>query len=293
DNPMRELSPEYIAYTNAHEILAITGTCFALATIVVLLRSYVRLAMLKVFGKDDYVIVLAMALATITFACFVFETHYGLGKHFVVVKMDADMYKNFSKTRYIHNLTIMFGVSCVKISVDFALLRFSSSKGQRRFLWGTISFICTPVQAAWDFTLRPVPLGTGHAKCFSNTEFRNIGLMNSLINIITGVLFATLPIPLVWRLQINKRTKISLIVVLSLGWFACVAGIIKAARQYNFLNDLDRTVHDTFTVWNYIELTIEIAAASLPPLRPLLNWILSTARAISSGTRTKGTGRRS
>ena len=54
------LTPEELAYTNAPEILAISGSFFAVATLVVLLRCYVRLVMLKVFGIDDYVMVVAM-----------------------------------------------------------------------------------------------------------------------------------------------------------------------------------------------------------------------------------------
>lgn len=64
DTSMSTLSPEYIAYTNAPEILSITGTFFGLAVFVVLSRCYVRLAMLKVFGRDDYVMVLAMVSET-------------------------------------------------------------------------------------------------------------------------------------------------------------------------------------------------------------------------------------
>jgi hypothetical protein len=53
-------TPEEIAFTNAHEILAITGSFFAVAAFVFLLRCYVRLGMLRVFGIDDYVISVAM-----------------------------------------------------------------------------------------------------------------------------------------------------------------------------------------------------------------------------------------
>ena len=106
----------------------------------------------------------------------------------------------------------------------------------------------------------------------------------------TDVLFATLPIPLIWQLQLNLRTKISLILVLSLGWFACAAATVKAVLQFNVLNDLDWTVHNSFNVWNYIELTVGIIAASLPTLKPLFNWFLETARAITSGSRTKHSG---
>lgn len=54
------ITPEDLAFNNAPQILAITGTFFAIAALVVLLRCYVRVAMLKVFGIDDYIMVVAM-----------------------------------------------------------------------------------------------------------------------------------------------------------------------------------------------------------------------------------------
>ena len=53
------MTPEYLAFNNAPHILAISGSFFAAATLVVLLRCYVRIAMLKVFGIDDYVMAFA------------------------------------------------------------------------------------------------------------------------------------------------------------------------------------------------------------------------------------------
>jgi hypothetical protein len=53
-------TPEEIAFNNAPAILAITGSFFAAAAFVFVLRAYVRLGMLKVFGIDDYVMTLAM-----------------------------------------------------------------------------------------------------------------------------------------------------------------------------------------------------------------------------------------
>ncbi|KAL1596353.1 hypothetical protein SLS60_008999 [Paraconiothyrium brasiliense] len=299
------LSAGFIAYTNAQRILSITGTFFTAALLIVLLRCYVRVVMLRVFGKDDYMMVVSTVFATISFACFVIETQNGLGNHLMVLLMDVNMYKTFAKVLYVHSLMVMVGLSCVKISIAFSLLRLSATKQQTRFLQVTIIFIvaitlacagtlifqCLPVEAAWDSSLRPAPLGTGNARCYNNTTFRNLGLMNSVFNIITDILFATLPIPLIWKLQINMRTKMSLIVVLSFGWFACAAGIVKAAQQYTVVDDPDWSVNDSFNVWNYIELTIGIVAASLPALKPLFNWALQTVSAISSGGRTKGTGR--
>ena len=80
-----------------------------------------------------------------------------------------------------------------------------------------------------------------------------------------------LPIPVVWRLQLNRRTRISLAVVLSLGWFACIAAILKLYKQTHYhFGDNDQNLHDTFFVWSFVELSIGIIAASLPMLKPLL-----------------------
>ena len=44
-------TPVELPYNNSPEIIGITGSFFALALFIVLLRCYVRIAMLKVFGK--------------------------------------------------------------------------------------------------------------------------------------------------------------------------------------------------------------------------------------------------
>ena len=48
-------------------------------------------------------------------------------------------------------------------------------------------------------------------------------MFNSIINIITDVLFASLPVTVVWNLQVNMRTKISLLAILSLGYLYVVS----------------------------------------------------------------------
>ncbi|KAF1952866.1 hypothetical protein CC80DRAFT_355435, partial [Byssothecium circinans] len=298
---MPPLPPEYVDYTNAPQILSITGSFFAAAVIAVLLRCYVRLSLLKVFGIDDYIMAFAMICAAATFACFKIETDYGLGKHFLALLAQPTMYMQFSKVLYVHSIIVMVGISSVKISIAFSLLRLSTRRSYSVFLHGVIVFIvfltigcalslvfqCLPVDAIWNMSLRPPPFGTGTAKCYDMTTFRNLGLMNSSFNIVTDVLFATLPIPLIWKLQLNLRTKLSLIIVLSLGWFACAAAIVKAIQQWHVLEELDWTVQDSFNIWNYIELTVGILAASLPPLKPLVNRFLETARAITSGSRSR------
>lgn len=109
---------------------------------------------------------------------------------------------------------------------------------------GTLIWQCVPVRAAWDTKLRQQP-GT---RCWSTDTFTAIGLFNSSVNCITDFLFAFLPIPIIIKLQVNFRTKISLAVILSLGYVACSAGIVKAVKQYGFFKEKDPYWHNSVSV---------------------------------------------
>lgn len=95
---------------------------------------------------------------------------------------------------------------------------------------------------------------------------------------------ALLPVPLVWQLQLNFRSKTSLIMVLSLGIFAAAAAIVKAEIQKTYFSDPDPFVHDRFTLWRFIEFDVGIIAASLPALKPMFNWFLGAARGLTTRT---------
>ncbi|TKA75538.1 hypothetical protein B0A55_03539 [Friedmanniomyces simplex] len=138
----------------------------------------------------------------------------------------------------------------------------------------TLFFDCSPVAADWDLELRAQP-GT---KCFSDSTYSFIGLFNSVINICTDVLFALLPIPIIVKLQINLRTKVTLAIILGLGFVACAAGIVKATLQVKFISNKDGYWHDSFNVFNMLELCLGIIAGSLPGLKPLFSKLLEDTR---------------
>lgn len=200
--------------------------------------------------------------------------------------------------RFFHSIIVMVGISLVKISIAFFLRRFVTGKAYQRFLLGTIAFLVaftiscagtllfncgSHVNANWNFALR----SQSNVHCFSNATFTNIGIFNSSINIATDVLFALLPVPVVWKLQANLRTKVTLCFVLSLGLFACAASIVKTVKQAHALEDPDWTFRDSFFMWNNIEFTVGILAASLPALRPLFAKVLGVTSLLTSNSRSR------
>jgi len=110
------------------------------------------------------------------------------------------------------------------------------------------------------------------------------------VNTLTDFLLAFLPVPLIWKLQVNVRTRLTLLFILSLGLFAGVAGIMRASVFNSILKDPRRYIHDKYSRWNYVELTIGIIAGSLPALKPLFNMLFNAARGVTTGGSTRASG---
>jgi hypothetical protein len=104
--------------------------------------------------------------------------------------------------------------------------------------WGTLIFFCIPVRAFWEVKLRALP----STHCYPLVHFTNISVMNTSFNMATDVLLASLPVHIIWGLQINRRQKISLIGVLSLGWVAVGLGVVKAIKQIELPRVRDQTL---------------------------------------------------
>jgi len=153
---------------------------------------------------------------------------------------------------------------------------------------GTLIFSCIPIAASWDIKIAELPT----TKCFPNHVFASIGVFNSVINIVTDFCFSLIPIPIIVKLQVNTRTKITLAAILSLGLVACSAGIVKAHLQATFFSNHDPWWNDSFELWYMLELCLGIIAASLPSLKPLFASLLSTTKTAlglsSSGKKTGG-----
>ncbi|PYH92410.1 hypothetical protein BO71DRAFT_400571 [Aspergillus ellipticus CBS 707.79] len=276
--------------SRAPDLLAIVGTLTGLSTLVLLLRCYVRRCVLGRFSAEEYLIVSASLCAIGVLVCFVLEAQHGLGRF--TKDISAQDEEILSKVVYYHSIVVMVGLSLVKISLAVFLRRFSHNILSKALIGAiiflvaftiacgfTLIFQCVPVAAAWDNNLRV------HARCFDVATYTAIGLWNSITNLVTDVIFATLPVPLFIGIQVNRRTKISLIGVLSLGYLVCVAGIVKIIAQVRVLKEENVYRHDTFMIWNCVELNVAILAACLPSLKPLLKSFLDTTRSLTTGRR--------
>jgi len=80
-------------------------------------------------------------LATIAFGCYISEVPLGLGKHLAVIQLDPPKYRQLLKIRLVHQVCVTAGVTVVKISVSYMLLRLAVQRNHIYFLYSLIVFL--------------------------------------------------------------------------------------------------------------------------------------------------------
>jgi len=73
-------------------------------------------------------------------------------------------------------------------------------------------FQCTPISYIWT----QYNSGSGH--CLSGNTLANVTYAHAAMSALTDWAFGILPIFFVWKLKMNPRTKLSVILILSLGF---------------------------------------------------------------------------
>ncbi|KAL4774859.1 hypothetical protein BDW60DRAFT_204795 [Aspergillus nidulans var. acristatus] len=278
--------------SQAPKILAITGVLTGLSLVMVALRCYVRVFILRRFYVEDGIMVVCGVCCIGFMACLVGESKVGMGQYLAAIEKQ-DHRGKLSQWIWWRSLIVVLGISLVKISVGLFLLRFTAQKKWLKwFIIGSVGFLvcftiaslctlifqCVPVQAAWESELR----AKESTKCFTLPVFLGIGRFNASINIITDFLYATLPVFMFYNIQVNKRSKISLMCILGLGYFACAAAIVKTVFQTRYFSDKEVYREYTYHIWNYVELAVGIIAASFPTIKPLVKSIIGSTRGQSS-----------
>jgi len=83
----------------------------------------------------------------------------------------------------------------------------------------TVFFQCRPLALTWDTSVE----GT----CIPPSHLKFAAFFNSSVAALTDIIFALLPVPLLWKVQMNWKVKSAVTATLSLGIFAAVSAIVK------------------------------------------------------------------
>ncbi|RAQ44088.1 hypothetical protein AFGD_011359 [Aspergillus flavus] len=295
-------STKDVAADESHRgiIIGVQTALTVLAVVVVCLRLYVRIKIVRSSGCDDWTIALAALCSLGGWILYVYKACHGLGHHIQFLD-DMQRMKLDEAAFWQVIICSAAGIALLKISIALNLLRFSPTRWYTMSLWTSIAFVaaysfmgamtfflhCKPMQAHWD-------KGIKDAKCYSVHLFVVFALINTSFNIFTDVLFATIPIPIVWNLRMKRRVRMYLIGVFSLGYFTVGLGIIKAVAQLAYSNETDIFFNDSILFWGLAQFNVGILTACVPSLKPLARRGLKLSEYTNSRSRSQGLyGRRS
>ncbi|KAL2151636.1 hypothetical protein VTH82DRAFT_6734 [Thermothelomyces myriococcoides] len=273
------VDPKRAAEDNSGWLIGVTSAVWGLAFITALVRFYTRAVISRSFGRDDVLMVLAVLCGIGGLVAWIIGCHNGYGRHMDTIP--PDRFLTLIEAQFYQSIVeASFAYGFLKISIALSLLRFSRGVWYTRILWLLIGFTCfytlfafvtflaycRPIAGLWSPELRP--------KCYSRVTYRNFGLFNAACNIFTDISFATLPVPLIWSLQLQRRVRIYLIAILSGGYCAVGLGIARALFIIAYVHETDGTFLPFAPFFEALQLNIGIIAACAPTLRPLVGRAL-------------------
>ncbi|KAI4187397.1 MAG: hypothetical protein LQ348_004087 [Seirophora lacunosa] len=235
------------------------------------------------FGWDDGVMVITQ-MANLTGMGFVAaEVENGLGRHRYYLKPGA--FKKFLKYDYLDWAQVFVTLALCKISICLFLLRLSSFRRLRWWLHGLIVFLivshlpllflvifqCTPISKYWTNPLE------GPGVCFTKATVETIIIIQGVISIVTDFIGAGFPIVLLWNVQLRKRTKMGLCMLMGLGVVTAAICIVRTALSGS-VKSMDVTWGGVPNAFSRIfEINLGIVAACVPIMKPLYRYIHAKA----------------
>ncbi|KAF7559029.1 hypothetical protein G7046_g5126 [Stylonectria norvegica] len=263
-------TPEENAASQYPMIIAVTVVLSVLAAAVVLARVYVRYGVRRL-AADDWMSLLSMVFAIIYSALCITQTRYGLGLS-LALRPDENLV-SYTRVNYGGRPIYQLGISFFKIALLISylrLLRGTDHHIYRMSIWAAIAgvflahlgcslaliFACTPVKMSWNPGMKGHCLAPGP----SFTTY-------AAITIVSDIIVALLPLPLLLKLEIRLGKKLGLIGIFGLGLFTTICSILRYLQIKQIQSgDGNSTM---LVLWGTIEFNVGNMVSSLPFLAPI------------------------
>ncbi|KAJ5113485.1 hypothetical protein N7456_002019 [Penicillium angulare] len=250
------------------------------------MRIYVRVCLRRVFGWDDFIIIVATALLIAYAAVCQVATARGLGKHLLVVEENPNDLIEVALLCDIGEALAIMACALGKTSFAVTLLRIVVKRWMIVLLWFVIITMnlvniltalfvflqCKDPRHLWN---PAIP-----SKCWPSHVFTNYSLFVGAYSGAQDFVLALLPWTIVWNLQMRKKEKVGVALAMSLGVFAGAASIVKTTYLVALSAKADFTWElAPLLYWAAVEDGLAITAASIPALKPLLMRIFPSSSA--------------
>ncbi|KAF3005693.1 hypothetical protein E8E13_005361 [Curvularia kusanoi] len=287
-----------MASSRPDRLMGTTATLGALSIVTTILRCYVRTRILKNWGSDDTFIILAF----ITHMWYTFTTltglHYGTGKRTPDITIADAVHA--MRCWWLCFISYAITITFAKLSLGFFILRLASIITLHRIVTIILTtaavlvgvayffltmFQCAPVDFFWTRMQ-----GATNGECINIEVIIGMSYLYGSIAAATDIGFGVLVGILVWKLKVDRKTKLLMTPILGMACIASYAALVRMPYVKNFRSAdfLYGTVD--ISLWSTVEVGISIFASNLATLRPFFQLVGDKARSLTSRVRgqTKG-----
>ncbi|OAQ67690.2 hypothetical protein VFPPC_04045 [Pochonia chlamydosporia 170] len=254
------------------ELRSTTTILLVLAPVFVVLRFWARSSTNTRYGRDDWMMVVALAFVFVLGALNYSAIAHGLGKHIHTLPLHDAI--AFFKILFAFECIYITAVMAIKLSILEMYTRIFGLSSRMFNIsaiiiastivtwWTSILavciFQCNPIKKAW----LPWIEGT----CI-NLKGSFIG--NAIPNILTDVVMLCMPVRQVWKMHIALLQKLSLCFMFLLGGFVLFASVYRFTTLMQFDTRDTTWTLATACTWCIVEVSCGVISGCLPTLRPL------------------------
>ncbi|KAL6703051.1 hypothetical protein ACN47E_010258 [Coniothyrium glycines] len=260
-----------------------TATFGALSILTTALRLYVRTRVIKSWGHDDTVIVMAFITHMWYTGTLLTGIHYGTGKRTADISVSDSVHA--MRCWWLCFLAYASTITLAKISAGFFFLRIGGVNTLHRIatyfvtilaaVVGTVFFFislfqCNPIEHFWTRLI-----GT-NGTCMKIDVIITLTYIYGSVAAITDVALGLLVFALIWNLKVGRRTKLLISPVLAMTCIASYAAIVRMPYIKNFKQPDFLFATVDISLWSTIEAGVSVFAANLATLRPLVPLVQHT-----------------
>ncbi|KNG84893.1 integral membrane protein [Aspergillus nomiae NRRL 13137] len=269
---------------NSNALIIVTAVFFGISLVAVCLRCFVRLRIVHAFGWDDALIVTAMVFNVGFATCTFLSASSGTGKtpEYLATRPDDVLW-------WLGQIIYIITVTIARLSIAITLLRLTVERIHKWILYGVMAlstavgivflflsiFQCQPVSYYWNRLWME-----GH--CLDMNSLLGVVYMYSAVAAACDFTMGLLPVSLIWRLQMDNRTKLAVAGILGIGCIASAAVIVRipflsSAKSPDFLHATTQ-----ISICSNVEACLGITAGSLATVRPIIRMWSRMASSIPS-----------
>ncbi|KAH8147821.1 uncharacterized protein LAJ45_08287 [Morchella importuna] len=272
-------------------------TLIAVSSAVVIARIYTRKYISNSLGLDDLAAFVALIFAVTTASLELDAINFGMGRQ--IDEVDPADLEKFFMTLPIFQLVTFNAVYFVRLSGVLFIRRLISGVKASMGVWVATGILtvqhfifffvfllqCQPVRALW---LHDLP-----KKCMSREAEAHLMYTHSGLGIGIDVALFAVPMIFVWKHIWNHKMRFRIALLLSVGSFVVVAGIIRLSIITTVDMGTNTTWNITFAaLWTQLEIHTGLIMLCFPSLNPVFRRVKQRITGATMTTSFSGAGQK-